>query len=208
MTFFYSFIHSFSRIHYPCRPEVVPGTTDRAVNKKILVPTLPEITLWRLINNTVSKAVSIVTTVLKQATGEVGGRRQHNKIYFQGVVRTWKRCNLTQRPIPETVEGTSQEWGIRYFRQRKQPLEALPGATSHTQKGWWAEKEEAHYKYGNGLSPCDPSTMPLALQALSPWPGIPPFHSLLCHLQDPASEKHSLTFQRRANLQELTPPKL
>lgn len=69
--FIHSFIHSFARIHHPYRPGVVSGTTDRAVNKKILVPTLPEITVWRPTNNKVNKAISIVTTVLKRATGEV-----------------------------------------------------------------------------------------------------------------------------------------
>lgn len=41
-----------------------------------MAPALPEITVWGPVNNKVNKASSIVTTVLKQALGQVtGGER-------------------------------------------------------------------------------------------------------------------------------------
>lgn len=96
------------------------------------------------------------------------------------------RCNLFPCPTPKRLEGASQVLGVRYSRQRKKPVKRLflePQA-SHRADDGQREREEAHYKYANGISPRDSPNTPLRLHTLSPLPGTPPFYSL-CHLKGP-----------------------
>lgn len=117
------------------------------------------------------------------------------------------RCNLFPCPTPERVEGASQVLGVRYSRQRKEPVKRLflELQASHRWGDGQRERKEAHYKYANGISPCDSPNTPLHLHTLSPLPGTPPFYSL-CHLKGPSSGRHSLTLQRRIKVQESSPP--
>lgn len=116
-----------------------------------------------------------------------------------------EEVRFTPTPNPRKSRRELPRAGGWVFQAEKRACKEAVPATSQTQGD--GQRQERRIIYTEKASHHVTQLICLCLYTLSHQPGIPPFYSLLCHLQSPSSRKHSLTLQGRGKVQELIPPK-